>query len=137
MELLTLIETAPDAIIVLGPTGNVVYWNEGAKETFGYSKEEMLGENLDVIIPEKLRDRHNEGYDQFIETGKSRYGPGHLLAVPAMTKDNRRISIEFRLSLTRDAQGNVEYVAAILRDVTKSWEKEQQYKKRIKELEAK
>jgi nitric oxide dioxygenase len=57
-----------------------------------------LGQSLDIIIPEGLRARHWAGYSATMQSGSTRYGAGEILAVPAMRKDGRRISIEFRFS---------------------------------------
>ncbi len=135
MNLQHAMDIAPDSIIALDRAGNVAYWNQGSTEIFGFTSEEMLGNNLDAIIPEKLRQRHNEAYAVYVETGKSRYGPGHMLAVPAMNKAGERISVEFRLSILTDEEGKVEYVVSILRDVTERWNKEQETRRRLMELE--
>lgn len=79
---------------------------------------EAIGQPLDLIIPEALRGRHGDGYTRVMATGISRYGAGELLAVPAMTRDGRRISVEFSIVLLHDESGKPAGTAAILRDVT-------------------
>lgn len=135
MNIEQLIKDSPDAIIVLDDQDLVVYWNQGATETFGYTEEEMMGKHLDNIIPEKLRKRHTEAFLKYIETGKSKYERGHTMAVPATHKDGSRRSIEFRIS-AEVIHGQVKYVAAIVRDVTDKWNKNMEQIRRIKELEA-
>jgi PAS domain S-box-containing protein len=90
---------------------------------FGYSADEALGQSLDLIIPERLRVRHWDGYRQVMDTGVTRYGE-RLLAVPAMRKDGQRISIEFSIALLKDEHGEVAGAAAVVRDVTARWEAE-------------
>jgi PAS domain S-box-containing protein len=131
-----VLEKARDAIIVADRDGLVRFWNDGAERIFGYSRDEALGESLDLIIPERLRERHWEGYRNFMATGVTRYGDD-VLAVPALRRDGGRISIEFTILLVRDEAGDLVGTAAIIRDVTARWEKERDLKKRLAELEAK
>ena len=72
---------------------------------------------MDSIIPENLRERHREGYDQTMKTGRTQYSR-NLLAVPAIRKDGTRISIEFTIALIRNDDGKLPGPAAILREVT-------------------
>ena len=124
-----------DAIIFADKDGRVRLWNAGAEAMFGYGAAEMEGRNLDLIIPEALRDRHNEGYRRVMAAGKSKYA-AELLAVPGLRKDGARISLEFTITLIKDDRGEVLGAAAILRDVTARWQREQERKKRLAELEA-
>jgi PAS domain S-box-containing protein len=57
-----IVEGAPDAIIFADPEGVIQLWNVGAEAIFGYRSEEALGQTLDIIIPERLRERHWQGY---------------------------------------------------------------------------
>lgn len=118
----TLIHDGPDAVIFADSGGMIRFWNRGAERIFGYSEEEAGGKSLDIIIPENLRARHWEAYLQTMRTGKTRYGDGDVLAVPAMRKDGSRVSIEFTIFPYRDQRGNLIGVAAVLRDVTKRFE---------------
>jgi len=59
-----------------------------------------------------------------MHTGRTRYGEGQLLAVPALHKDGRQISIEFSLQLLQDASGRIEWVVAIVRDVTERYNRD-------------
>jgi len=118
----TVFEEAPDAIIYADVGGMIRAWNHGAERIFGFSKMEAMGRSLDMIIPENLRKRHWDSYAQTMRTGKTRYGTGDVLAVPAIRKDGSRVSIEFSLLLFRDREGRILGVAAILRDVSKRFE---------------
>ena len=135
MNLLSLIKTSPDAIIILDRTDRVVYWNYGAMDTFGFSEQDMLGQPLDAIVPESLRSRHAEAFQKFIQTGQSRYAPGHTMAVPAVHKNGDRLSIEFRLSIEKDDQGDIQYVLAIVRDVTAQWKRNQELRQKLKQAD--
>ncbi len=131
---LQIVEKAADAIIFADKEGIIRLWNSGAESIFGYSADEALGNTLDLIVPEKLREKHWEGYRKVMETGVTRYG-SELLAVPALNKDNSRISVEFTIVLLKDDAGRPQGTAAIMRDVTERWQKEKELKKRLAELE--
>ena len=131
-EILTL---APDAILFADRDGVIRLWNKGAERIFGCPAEDALGQSLDLIIPEKLRERHWDGYHKTMATGETRYGTD-MLAVPAMHHDGSRISTEFTIVLLRDDNGLPRGVAAILRDVTAQRQKEKALQERIAELEA-
>jgi len=103
--------------------GVIRLWNHGAEVMFGYSAEDAIGQSLDLIIPERHRVRHWDGYRKVMVTGTTRYGK-ELLAVPAIRKDGRRISLEFSIALLRDETGALGGAAAIIRDVTARWERE-------------
>jgi PAS domain S-box-containing protein len=115
--------------------GAIRLWNRGAETIFGYSAEEALGQSLDLIIPERFRARHWDGYRQVMATGVTSYGR-RLLAVPAIRKDGQRISIEFSIALLKDEHGAVTGAAAIVRDVTARWHAERDLRKRLAALEA-
>jgi PAS domain S-box-containing protein len=131
-----IIENSQDAILFANRSGIIDLWNMGAEEIFGYKKEEAVGKSLDLIIPEKLRQRHWEGYQSVMETGESRYGK-ELLKVPAIRKDGTSISVEFTIMLVQDRSNKILGTAAIIRDVTERWKQEKELKKKIKLLEEK
>ncbi len=110
---------APDAIIFADAEGVIQFWNAGAERIFGFTAAEAVGRSLDLIIPEKLRQRHWDGYREVMRTGRSRYGAGELLAVPGQRKDGTRLSLEFTILPFHDGEGHMVGIAAILRDVTK------------------
>jgi PAS domain S-box-containing protein len=129
----TVLSTASDAIVAADKDGAIVFWNPGAERIFGYAKDEALGRSLDIIIPERLRARHWDGYHQVMKTGESRYGHGDLLAVPALRKDGAQISIEFTIAPLRDPSGGLAGLVAIMRDVTARFEETRALKKRLAE----
>ena len=139
MDVVPLIQDAilsarSDAIVAADKEGTILFWNPGAERIFGYSSAEAVGRSLDIIIPMRLRKRHWDGYRQVMKTGESRYGHGDVLAVPALTRDGRRISVEFTITLLFDETGKPSGTVAIMRDVSKNFEEKLQLKKRIAEL---
>lgn len=118
----TLVHETSDAIVYADAEGRISFWNKGAEQIFGFAASEAIGKTLDIIIPENLRKRHWDGYEETVRTGKTRYGAGDLLAVPALRKDGARISVEFTILPFRDRLGRILGIAATLRDVTKQFE---------------
>ena len=118
-----IVEEMPEAVIFADREGVILLWNRGAEVMFGYAAAEALGRSLDLIIPERHRSRHWEGYHEVMTSGVTRYGT-ELLAVPAVRKDGRRISIEFSIALLRGETGDVLGAAAVVRDVTARWERD-------------
>jgi PAS domain S-box-containing protein len=129
-----VVKESPEAIVVIDRAGAIRLWNDGAARMFGYSTAEALGENLDVIIPEKLRDRHWKGYFQTMATGHTQYGD-KLLSVPATHRDGHRLSIEFSVALLRDAAGQIVGISAVMREITERREAERALRSRLAELE--
>lgn len=117
-----LVENIPDAVLYAGKDGRIAYWNAGAERIFGFTASEALGQSLDIIIPDNLRQRHWDGYEKTMDTGHTRYGSGELLSVPALRKDGTRISVEFSMLPFFDDRAKMIGIAAILRDVTKQFE---------------
>ena len=99
--------------------------------------DRLYRQAMDIIIPERLRARHWDGYRKVMATGISRYGHGDLLAVPAITKDGRTISIEFTIQMLQGASGEILGPVATIRDVTRRFQREKEMARRLTELEAK
>lgn len=131
-----IIENSQDAILFADRDGIIELWNSGAEAIFGYTKEEVRGKSLDLIVPEKLRQRHWDGYQKVMKTGKTRYGK-ELLKVPAIRKDGTSISVEFTIVLVRNRRNEIIGTAAIIRDVTERWKQEKELKQKLKLLESK
>jgi PAS domain S-box-containing protein len=129
-----ILAASADAVLATDLQGIVTFWNPGAVRIFGFTAEEAVGASLDLIIPERLRGRHWDGWRHVMASGETRYGAGDLLSVPALTKDGRRISVEFTIVLLRDAAGGLAGVAAVLRDVTARFEEMRRLKRALADL---
>lgn len=129
-----LLQGLPDALVVSDARGLIRHWNAGAERIFGFAEPEAIGQSLDIIIPENLRERHWSGYDETMKTGQTRYGAGDLLAVPALRKDGARISVQFSIIPLRDAEGDLTAIAAVMRDVTADFEARKKLKTEIAAL---
>lgn len=130
-----LVDSIGDAVVISDAQGIIVYWNLAAERIFGFSKTEALGSTMDFIVPERLRHRHNEGYEHSMQTGTTRYGD-KLLTVPALHKSGKPLSIAFTVSMIFDENHKAVAVAAVIRDDTERFTEQRALKKRITELEA-
>ncbi|MEM6109293.1 PAS domain S-box protein [Mycobacterium sp. 050272] len=129
-----VLSATPEAIVVCDADGIIRLWNSGAQRLFGYSAPDAIGESLDIIIPEKLRKRHWDGYHKTMATGQTRYGD-KLLSVPATHQDGHRLSIEFSVALLQ-RDGRTVGISAIMREVTERRNEERALRGRLAELEA-
>jgi PAS domain S-box-containing protein len=129
-----LVHGAGDAVIVADRDGAIRYWNAAAEAMFGHVSADVLGASLDIVIPERLRERHWEGFRHTMASGETKYG-GQTLSVPAVRADGERISVDFTVALLHDAEGAVTGIAAIMRDVTAAWEERRALHRRVRELE--
>ncbi|MGB6537920.1 MAG: PAS domain S-box protein [Xanthobacteraceae bacterium] len=128
-----LLAARSDAIIAADREGIICFWNPGAQRLFGYSVTEAIGRSLDLIIPERLREQHWQGFRRVVATGTSRYGDGDVLSVPAIRKDGTRISVEFTIIPLKTEQ-RIVGMAAIMRDVSKRFEELRALKRKLAEM---
>lgn len=130
-----LVNAIGDAIVISDAEGNITLWNPAAERMFGFTQSEALGKSLDLIIPERLRGRHWEGYNKTMASGQTRYG-NDVLRVPAVDKAGRALSIAFTVALLHSPENELTGIVAVIRDETSRFQEERNLRKRIVELEA-
>jgi PAS domain S-box-containing protein len=133
-QLADLVRHAADAIVVADTEGRISLWNDAAERIFGWTARDAIGQTLDLIIPERQRRAHWDGYARVMASGETRYGD-QLLRVPALHADGERRSIAFTVSLLME-DGKVTGIAATIRDETQRWADEQELRRRLREMEA-
>ncbi|HSV58211.1 MAG TPA: PAS domain S-box protein [Variovorax sp.] len=134
IDLNQLVAGAGDSIIVADAQGAIVLWNKASERIFGFTEAEALGKSLDLIIPERQRQRHWDGYEKTMETAVTRYGTS-LLKVPALHKEGRTLSIAFTVSLLQSPDGKVTGIAAFVRDETERFAEDRKLRARLNEAE--
>jgi PAS domain S-box-containing protein len=123
-----VVEALGDAVVVADAGGVITLWNPAAERLFGFTTTDALGKSLDLIIPERLRQRHWAGFDKAMASGET--SPGRdLLRVPALHKDGRTISIAFTVGLLFGPEGKVTGIAAVIRDDTDHFAKERELRR--------
>ena len=135
IDVKALVAAMGDAVMVCDAQGAVLLWNPACERMFGFTEGEALGRSMDIIIPERLRGRHWEGYHKTMATGITKYGTD-LLRVPAVDKQGRSMSIAFTVAMLHSPDGKVSAIASVIRDDTVRFNDERALKKRVAELEA-
>jgi PAS domain S-box-containing protein len=128
------VDALGDAVVVADASGAITVWNPAAERLFGLTQAEALGNSLDLIIPERLRERHWAGYERTMTSGETRYAHD-VLRVPAVHKDGRALSIAFTVGLLNGPQGTVTGIVAVIRDETQSFTEKRALLKRLAECE--
>ena len=130
----SFIQAAGDAIIAVGGDGKIVLWNPAAERIFGFTGADAVGQSLDLIIPERFRERHWNGFRQVMLSGHTRYGT-EVLRVPALHKEGRALSIAFTVALVNSPDSQSFSIVAIVRDETQRWNEERELRRRLADLE--
>lgn len=119
-------ETASDAILTIDEESRIVFANASVGRIFGHSSAELLGRDLTVLMPERMRDRHREGLKRYRETGEKRIR-WELLELPGLHKDGWEVPLE--ISYGEFMQNGSHFFTGILRDISerKKAEKEKEY----------
>ncbi|OKO83335.1 PAS domain S-box protein [Bradyrhizobium sp. AS23.2] len=118
-----IVEDVADALIYSDRSGTIVRWNRASTALFGFSADEALGQNLDLIVPEHLRAAHWKGFEAAIASGSMKLA-GRPTLTRALHKSGRKLYIEMTFALVRDADGTVLGSVAMARDVTERVERE-------------
>jgi PAS domain S-box-containing protein len=118
-----ILEQAAEAVVYANRQGIIERWNAAAAAMFGYSKAEALGQSLDLMIPERLRDAHWRGFDASMEKGKTRLG-GRPTLTRGQHKSGQKLYVEMSFALVIDDTGSPIGSVAVARDVTERVERE-------------
>jgi PAS domain S-box-containing protein len=118
-----ILDAIADALIYADRSGSIQRWNHASEQLFGYSADEALGKNLELIIPEHLRSAHWNGFNAAIASGTMKL-QGRPTLTRALHKRGGRLYIEMTFALVRGADGEVLGSVAMARDVTERVERE-------------
>ena len=129
-----LLHALGDGVIVCDAAGAITFWNAAATRIFGFTESEAIGQSLDLIVPQRQRQRHWDGYYKTMATGETRYG-NDVLRVPAIHKDDKPLSIAFTVALLHAPDGEVSSIVALVRDETERWGEERKLRARLAQLE--
>ena len=111
-----VLATALDCVIAITHDSRIVEWNAAAERTFGYSREEALGQLMpELVIPQEYRRRHYEGVAKFLATGEGRL-LGKRIEIEAQRRDGTHFPVE--LAITATTMGGAPYFTAYVRDIT-------------------
>jgi PAS domain S-box-containing protein len=111
----TLLESAPDGMVIVGSDGRIAFVNNQTETLFGYTHEELVGQRIEVLVPERLRASLEAKRASFFDAEGS-LSTGEGLDLMALRKNGSEFPVEIRLSPARTAEGDL--VTAAIRDVT-------------------
>jgi PAS domain S-box-containing protein len=110
-----LIESAPDAMVIIDASGRIVLVNAQTEQLFGYDRAELAGEPVEILLPERYRERHREHRERFSSAPRARpMGAG--LDLYGLRKSGEEVPVEISLSPLDTGLGPV--VSAAIRDIT-------------------
>jgi len=111
----SLLETAPDAMVIVNQWGQVVLVNAQTEKLFGYSKQELLGHEVEMLIPEEFLKYHKHHRDKYFGQPKTR-NMGQGMELYGKKKDGSTFPVEISLSPLKTDEGV--FVSAAIRDIT-------------------
>ncbi len=121
----SLVESAPDAIVVVDQQARIVLINAQTERLFGYTRTELLGQPIEALVPERLRERHLVHRSGYLDDPRVRaMGAGFDLY--ALRKDGTEFPVEISLSPIETAEGVL--VASSIRDITARKRAEEQFR---------
>lgn len=132
-NIVTLLDSIAEGVIVINNKGNIIFMNKRITELFGYEKDELTGEKLNILLPEKykrLHDSHLEDY--FRNPGVRRMGPG--IELTGQKKDGTEFNLEISLSHIKSGEGHLGF--AFISDITARKKSEDELRERNKELDS-
>ena len=112
-----ILDQAPDGVIFADPDGIIRLWNQAAQTIFGYAATEALGKSLDIIIPERFRGAHWNGFYKAMETGHTLHS-GRVFRTRSTHKDGSKLYVELTFGMVKDKVGTIQGSIAIARDAT-------------------
>lgn len=129
-----LVHQAPDGMIFADSKGVIRVWNSAAERIFGFTAEAAVGQDLNIIIPEGLREAHWRGYDRALAAGDTKYR-GQSLPTKALKADGSQIYVELSFSILHGRDGEAIGAMAQARDITERFERDRAMRRRLRELE--
>jgi PAS domain S-box-containing protein len=133
-RLANIIASAMDAIITIDDQQHILLFNSSAEKMFGYPAREIIGQSLDLLIPERFRSRHREQILRFGQTGITNRSMGRLGTLYGLRASGEEFQMEASISQVDSAGGKLYTV--ILRDVSERLEAERKLRENEEELRA-
>ena len=128
-----ILQSMPEALIVADLQGIIQRWNPGAENVFGFTAAQAVGQSLDLIIPERMRKAHWEGFNKAIERGGTL--PGRTSAITrAIHKSGDPFYVDMSFAMVKDQAGKLIGAMAVARDATKRFQEEKELRRQLAEL---
>lgn len=131
----SLLRSIPEALVFCDLAGTIRFWNVGAEQVFGWSAQEAAGQSLDLIIPERMRKAHWDGFEHAIARGGVKPGRAAMMT-RALHKAKESIYVEMSFAMVSDAAGALIGSLAVAREATARFTEEKALRKQLTELTA-
>jgi len=128
----SVVQTAKDAIILADGSGNIIAWNRAAQTIFGYQEEEVMGQPLTMVMPERYRDAHRQGIAR-LQSGGEAHVIGTTVELHGLRKDGSEFPLELSIGTWQATEGP--YYSGIIRDITDRKRAEEERERLIRELQ--
>lgn len=125
-----ILECMSEALIFADPRGIIRMWNPGAESLFGYTAAEAIGQSLDLIIPERLRKAHWDGFDRAMRLGATTHGRRSIIT-RALHKDGQQRYVDMSFAVVKNQAGETTGSAAVARDATDRYLEEKELRRRL------
>jgi PAS domain S-box-containing protein len=129
-----ILAQTPDAIIFADGDGVIRLWNHGAEVLFGFPAAEVVGCSLDLIIPERFRQAHWDGFRRAVASGRTRAGDS-VRTTRAAHKFGQKLYVDLSFGVVKDDSGAVIGALAIGRDCSARFLADQALRERLAELQ--
>lgn len=123
-----------DAMIYSDKEGIICGWNAAAEVLFGYAKDDAMGQSLDLIIPERLREAHWAGFNRAMASGSTQHA-GRATVTRSLTHTRGTIYVEMSFAVVADGEGNAIGSVAVARDSTQRHQNERDLRERLETLQ--
>lgn len=112
------LDQAGDAIIAIDPDHTITLWNRHATQLFGFTAEQAIGQQVDIIIPENLREAHHRAADAAMARG-SLASDGKARRTKALTADGGKTYVTMTFAMIKDAEDRTIGSVAVAREYVK------------------
>lgn len=132
-NLQAVFDTAHDAIVSADASGTITQWNMAAERIFGYPPNQVIGQPLTLLIPEKFHVAHRDGWERYRSTGVSHF-IGKTVELTGRRADGTEFPLELALATWKTSQGT--FFTSLMRDISERKQAEEDLRAANKELEA-
>lgn len=126
----SIFKSIHEAVIYADLKGIIQYWNQGSEAVFGFTADEAVGQSLDLIIPEKLRKAHWDGYEKAIARGDTVSGRGARIT-RALHKSGQNLYVDMSFAMVRDQANVLIGSLAVARDATERYQEERKLRQQV------
>jgi PAS domain S-box-containing protein len=131
-----ILRSMPEALIFADLEGIIRIWNPGAETVFGFAAAESIGQSLDLIIPERLRKAHWEGFHKAVARGGTMPGRTSLIT-RSLHKNGEQIYVDMSFAMVKNQAGQMLGSMAVARDATTRFLEGKDLRRQLAELTSK